>query len=169
MAFALKTTENTDKLKKRLECLAWLSKHKVDVGLTSSASGRSRFLLAIHTHGSPVMRIPPRPVVQPALRQASVRAEMAEKMLEACGAALDGDMEGTAAALEASGQAGADGIRDYIDAGIDPPNAPVTLSGGWIYNRVAKKGVLVKGKSGSTPMKDTAALYEDFDWEITGR
>jgi len=116
-----------------------------------------------------VMRIPPRPVVQPALRQASVRAEMAEKMMEACGAALDGDMEGTAAGMEASGQAGADGIRDYIDAGIDPPNAPVTLSGGWIYNRVAKKGVLVKGKSGSTPMKDTAALYEDFDWEITGR
>ncbi len=41
------------------------------------------------------------------------------------------------------------------------------LSGGWICNRVAKKGVLVSGKNGSTPMKDTGALYEDFDWEIT--
>lgn len=40
-------------------------------------------------------------------------------------------------------------------------------SGGWIYNRVAKKGVLVGGKSGSTPMKDTEQLYNDFDWEIS--
>ena len=35
------------------------------------------------------------------------------------------------------------------------------------YNRVAKKGVLVGGKTGSTPMKDTEQLYNDFDWEIT--
>ena len=54
-------------------------------------------------------------------------------------------------------------------AGIDPPNSPVTLSGGWIYNRVAKKGVLVKPKNGSTPLKDTGALYSDFDYEITER
>jgi hypothetical protein len=43
------------------------------------------------------------------------------------------------------------------------------LSGGWIYNRVAKKGVYVEGKIGSTPMKDTGALYDDFDWEIRER
>jgi len=64
---------------------------------------------------------------------------------------------------------GADGIREYIDGGIAPPNAPVTLSGGWIYNRVAKKGVLVSGKAGDKPMFDTGALYNDFDYEITGR
>ena len=60
-------------------------------------------------------------------------------------------------------------VPGYIDEGISPPNAPVTLSGGWIYNRVAKKGVLVGGKSGSTPMKDTEALYNDFDYEIKER
>ena len=63
----LKVTENTDLLKNREKCLDYLRKHKVDVGLTPSASARSRFLLGIHTHGSPIMRIPPRPVVQPAL------------------------------------------------------------------------------------------------------
>jgi hypothetical protein len=115
------------------------------------------------------MHIPPRPVVQPALAQELLKSEMAEKMIESCEAAMNGDMAGTVAGLENAGQRGADGIREYIDAGISPPNAPVTLSGGWIYNRVAKKGVLVGGKSGSTPMKDTAALYEDFDYEITGR
>ena len=31
------------------------------------------------------------------------------------------------------------------------------------------QGVLVKGKNGSTPMKDTGALYNDFDYEIKER
>ncbi len=162
----LKVQEDTDLIEKREKCLDWLRKHTVDVGLTSKASGRSRFLLRIHTHGSPVMRIPPRPVVAPALAQESLKSEMGEKMLSSCEAALVGDLAGAQAGLEQAGQRGADGIREYIDAGISPPNSPVTLSGGWIYNRVAKKGVLVGGKSGSTPMKDTEQLYNDFDYEV---
>ena len=162
-------TENTDQLKKRAKCLEYLKKHRVDVGLTSKASARSRFLLAIHTRGSPVMRIPPRPVVRPALAKEELRTEMAECLMEACEAANNGDLSGTQAGLENAGQRGAEGIREYIDAGIDPPNSPVTLSGGWIYNRVAKKGVLVKGKTGDKPLLDTGALYEDFDYEVTER
>ena len=169
MALSLKMTEDTERLEKREKCLEFLRKHKVDVGLTSSASGRSFFLLGIHTRGSPIMHIPPRPVVQPALAKESLKNEMGDRLLESCQAAFDGDMSGTVAGMEDCGQRGADGIREYIDAGISPPNAPVTLSGGWIYNRVAKKGVLVSGKSGSTPMKDTEALYNDFDYEITGK
>ena len=162
----LTVTEDIELLDKRKKCLDWLRKHKVDVGLTSTASGRSKFLLGIHTRGSPIMRIPPRPVVQPALAQENLRAEMGEIMISSCEAAFAGDLFGTQAGLEEVGQRGADGIREYIDAGISPPNSPVTLSGGWVYNRVAKKGVLVSGKNGDTPMKDTGALYEDFDYEI---
>ena len=167
MAITLSFTEDSELMEKRDECLDWLRKHQVDVGLTSHASGRSRFLLGIHTHGSPVMRIPPRPVVKPALAQGVLREEMGKSLLESCEAAMAGDLSGTRAGLEDAGQRGADGIREYIDGGIAPPNSPVTLSGGWIYNRVAKKGVLVSGKKGSTPMKDTEALYNDFDYEIT--
>ena len=166
---SLKITEDTALLESRDKCLDWLRTHKVDVGLTSSASGRSLFLLGIHTRGSPIMRIPPRPVVQPALAQESLKSEMGEKMLASCEAAMEGDLSGTQRGLEDAGQRGADGIREYIDAGISPPNSPVTLSGGWIYNRVAKKGVLVKGKAGDKPMFDTGALYNDFDYEVTGR
>ena len=162
-------TEDTEHVEKQQKCLDYLRKHKVDVGLTSSASDRSRFLLGIHSHGSPVMRIPPRPVVQPALNQESLRQEMGEKLAEACEAAFNGDLEGTEKGLEEAGQRGADGIREYIDQGIPPPNSPVTLSGGWIWNRVAKKGVLVKGKSGSTALVDTGQLRDDFDYEITTR
>ena len=169
MALTLKMTEDTERIENRGKCLEYLQKNKVDVGLTSSASERSRFLLGNHTRGSPIMRIPPRPVVEPALAQETLRAEMGEKLAEGCEAAFNGDLAGTARSLEDAGQRGADGIREYIDGQIPPPNAPLTLSGGRIYNRVAKKGVLVSGKSGSTPMKDTGALYEDFDYEITGR
>jgi hypothetical protein len=90
-------------------------------------------------------------------------------MIEACEAAFAGDESGTRKGLEEAGKVGADGIRAYIDSQIPPPNSPVTLTGGWIYNRVAKKGVHVKGKSGSTPLRDTGQLYGDFDWEITER
>ena len=162
-------TENTDQIKKRAKCLEYLKKHRVDVGLTSKASARSKFLLAIHTRGSPVMRIPPRPVVRPALAKEELRTEMAECLMESCEAAAKGDLPGTQAGLENAGKRGADGIREYIDAGISPPNSPVTLSGGWIYNRVAKKGVLVKGKAGDKPLLDTGALYNDFDYEVTER
>ena len=166
---SLKIKEDTGRQDGRAKCLDWLRRHKVCVGLASSASERSRFLLAIHTRGSPLMRIPPRPVVQPALAQEQLRAEMADCLTEACEAAEDGSLSGTRAGLEKAGQRGANGIREYIDAGIAPPNAPVTLSGGWIYNRVAKKGVLVKGKSGTTPLVDTGELYNDFDYEIKER
>ena len=163
----LKISEKTEWLEKREECLVYLRRHRVEVGLVSSASARSRFLLEIHTRGSPLRRIPPRPVVKPALAGESLRKEMAEHLAEACRAAFAGDLPGTRAGLEAAGQRGADGIREYIDAGIDPPNAPVTLAGGWTWNRAAKKGVPVKGKSGTTPLVDTGQLYDDFGYEVT--
>ena len=162
----LQISEDNIKFRDRLQCLRYLATHTVEVGLTSTASGRSRTLLAIHEHGSPAMHIPARPVVKPALAQASVRAEMGQAMMNACASALDGDLDGVTAALEESGQAGVDGIHAYIDKGIPPPNAPVTLTGGWIRNPVSGKPVKVKGKSGTTPLIDTGQLYNDFDYDV---
>ena len=165
----LSSKENTDKMKDRLQCLQYLATHTVEVGLTSTASERSRTLLAIHEHGAPAMHIPARPVVKPALAQSSTRAEMSAAMLSACAAANDGDLSAVTSALEDAGRAGVDGIHAYIDKGIPPPNSPITLSGGWMRNPVSKKPVRIKGKSGTTPLVDTGQLYNDFDWEITGK
>ena len=159
-------TNHRDLWQRRVRCLLDLSERRIEVGLTSSAPSRSRFLLAIHEHGSPIMRIPARPVIAPALSQPETVSAMQAEAVNALTAAHEGDAGGARSALEAAGQAGADGIRSYIDAGIPPPNAPVTLSGGWIYNRVAKTGAPVRGKSGSTPLKDTGALYNSFSYEI---
>ena len=68
--------------------------------------------------------------------------------------------------LEAVGQAGADGIRAYIDSHIPPPNSPTTVNGGWIWNRAAKKAAYVKGKGFNKPLFDTGALYDAFGYEV---
>ena len=155
--------------KKRLAALKTLASSQVDVGLTSSASARSRMLLAIHEHGAPAIRIPPRPVIEPALSSPEAREAMTAAMQDALAAAMAGDPDGTTAALNRAGESGVSAIRRYIDAGVPPPNAPVTVSGGWIYNRIAKKGVHVEGKGFNKPLYDTGALYNDFDYEIKGR
>jgi hypothetical protein len=162
----LKTNEATKKFQDRLQCLQYLATHTVEVGLTSTASERSRTLLAIHEHGAPAMHIPARPVVKPALSQASTRAAMSAAMLSACTAANSGDQAAVTSALEDAGRAGVDGIHAYIDKGIPPPNSPITLSGGWMRNPVSGKPVKVKGKSGTTPLVDTGQLYNDFNYDI---
>ncbi len=162
-------SEDTDLWSARLATLKLLANSQVDVGLTSSASGRSRFLMAIHENGCPVMRIPARPVIEPALRSEEEKAPMREAAMEALSAAMDGDESGVTAALENVGKAGVEAIHNYIDGGVPPPNSPVTVSGGWTYNRVAKKGVLVSGKGFNQPLVNSGALRNDFDYEITGR
>ena len=165
----LQLTEHTEKLKKRLAVLKYLAEHRVDVGLPETASARNRMILAIQEHGSPVMRIPPRPVVKPGLQRAETRQAMTEALTAAVTAAHEGDKIAAQAGLEACGQAGADGIRAYIDSGIQPGNSPVTVSGGWVYNRVAKTGVPVRGKGLDKPLYETGELYGAFSWEVKAR
>ena len=158
--------ENQDSLEKMTKALEQLRRTSVEVGLPEGASSRSKWLLALHQRGSPVMRIPPRPVIGPALGQATVQEAVATGLVAACEAAYDGDSAGIQSGFEAAGEAGVQGIRDYIDAGIKPGNSPVTISGGWVYNRVAKKGVSVGGKGFDKPMYETGELYESFDYEV---
>ena len=128
--------DDPELLRRRIRALQKLKNAKVKVGLPAKAGGRLRLILAVQEHGSPLMRIPARPVIQPALAAEDTRTAMAEAMRNAVSAAWEG--EDPRPALEAAGQAGADGIRAYIDSHIPPPNSPVTVNGGWIYNRKAR-------------------------------
>ena len=161
--------DDSIRLQKVFSCLQYLKSHAVQVGLPSTADGDLRFILAVQEHGSPVMRIPPRPVVQPALEREATREAMAEAAISALDAAMQGDLSGTQAGLENAGQAGADGIRAYIDDGVPPPNSPVTVNGGWIYNRVAQTGVHIEGKGFNKPLYDTGRLYRSFSYEVVNK
>ena len=158
--------DDPEALAKRIRALKKLKSMNVKVGLPASAGDRLRFILAVQEHGSPMMRIPSRPVIRPALAKPETRSAMAEAMKDAVRAAWEGEDGAARAAMESAGQAGADGIRAYIDAGIPPPNSPATVNGGWIYNRAAKKGVYVPGKGFNKPLLDTGALYDAFGYEI---
>ena len=156
--------DDPDALSRRVRALRKLKAANVKVGLPAKAGSRLRFILAVQEHGSPVMRIPSRPLIRPALSKPETRAAMAEAMKDAVTAAWEG--EDPRPAMEAAGRAGADGIRAYIDSHIPPPNSPVTVNGGWMYNRAAHKGVYVSGKGFNKPLFDTGALYDAFDYEI---
>ena len=158
--------DDPETMGKRIRALKKLKSMNVKVGLPASAGDRLRFILAVQEHGSPMMRIPSRPVIRPALAKPETRSAMAEAMKDAVRAAWEGEDGAARAAMESAGQAGADGIRAYIDAGIPPPNSPATVNGGWIYNRAAKKGVYVPGKGFNKPLFDTGALYDAFGYEI---
>ena len=158
--------DDPEQLEQRIRALQKLKTMKVKVGLPASAGDRLRFILAVQEHGSPMMRIPSRPVIAPALAKPETRSAMAEAMKDAVRAAWEGEDGAARAAMESAGQAGADGIRAYIDAGIPPPNSPVTVNGGWIRNRAAGKSVYIPGKGKNKPLYDTGALYEAFDYEI---
>ena len=160
----LTVREDPELLAQRLRALQELKNTTLKVGLPESAGGRLHFILAVQEHGSHLMRIPARPVVQPALANPETRSAVAEELRSAVQAAWEG--EDPREHLEAAGQAGADGIRAYIDSNIPPPNSPVTVNGGWIYNRAARKGVYVKGKGFNKPLFDTGALYDAFGYEI---
>ena len=156
--------DDPEALEKRIRALRELKKTVVKVGLPESAGGRLRFILAVQEHGSPLMHIPARPVIRPALAKPETRSAMAEAMKDAVSAAWEG--EDPRPALEKAGQAGVDGIRAYIDSHIPPPNSPLTVNGGWIWNRAARKAVWVKGKGFSKPLFDTGTLYDAFDYEV---
>ncbi len=158
--------EDPEALSRRIRALRKLKTVRVKVGLPASAGSRLRFILAVQEHGSPMMRIPPRPVIRPALAKPETRSAMAGEMRKALQAAWEGDEGAARAAMESAGKAGADGIRKYIDTGIPPANSPVTVSGGWIYNRAAHKSVYVPGKGKNKPLFDTGALYDAFGYEI---
>ena len=143
-----------------------LAKLRVEIGLPESASARNRYLLALHERGAPGAHIPPRPVVRPALNDGETQSAIQDGLLAACKAAAEGDPDGVTAGFEQAGQAGVDGIHAYIDSGIEPGNAPLTIHGGWIRNFVSKRPVHVEGKGFDKPMYATGELYRSFGFEV---
>ena len=146
-----------------------LKRMRVEIGLPESASARNRWLLALHERGAPGAHIPPRPVVGPALAKVETQSAIQDGLISACNAAAIGDPDGVQAGFEQAGQAGVDGIHGYIDSGIEPGNAPLTIHGGWIRNFVSKRPVRVEGKGFDKPMYRTGELYGAFSFTIKNR
>ena len=86
----LSIKDHPKNLEKRIQALRKLKTMKVKVGLPASAEVDLHFILAVQEHGSPVMRIPPRPVIRPALAKPEVRKAMAAGIKKPAGICLRG-------------------------------------------------------------------------------
>ena len=159
-------SEQREKMKKVNQCVAWMKSHKLNIGLTSKAPARSKWLFSIHENGSPIKGIPARPALRPALMSATFTKLYKDYMRTAYDCAMDGNLEGVKAAYNTLGMLGVYAIQNRIDSHIPPPNSPITLHGGWMRDKVSGKPIHVKGKSGDTPLVDTGQYRNSFAYEI---
>ena len=158
---AMYVKESGNGMQDVLRALRFLSQSRVLVGIPEGAGadheGMSNVALAyIQTNGSPVNKIPPRPFLEPAIEEA--KDEIADRMLEAAKDAFSGDIAAAADQLDMAGQIGEDAAKGYFGSGHHAANAPITVHGGWMRNKVSGKPVYIKGKGSSTPLIDTGSL-----------
>ena len=124
-------------------------------------------LMYIHTNGSPLMHIPPRPVLMPAIR--AYGKQINKKMVEAFEAYRESVLLGDEK-LEAVGIFASDRCRRWF---VDPrngwaPNAPITIYGGVMRNPKNGKFFRVKGKGEkkNRPLIDTGALRRSITYVV---
>lgn len=141
------------------------------VGIPEGSGGGSGGLNNVQlaylmSQGSPVNKMPARPFIEPAIEQEDVLNNISEQFARAFDAAMQGDMNGVYAALSNAGIYGSNAVKEYMGSGALAPNAPITINGGWMRNKVSGKPVHVKGKGSSAPLIDTGSLRSSVTYVI---
>ena len=162
---SLSISDPGEALDRMCSALRTLGSKSLQVGLVG-AGGSAADHAALLEHGSPAQGVPGRPFFDAATGSAYVLDPVTEGFTAALEAAVSGDEAGVTAALEAAGAAAADGIRAWFDAELGPPNAPITVSGGWMRNRISGKPFYISGKGFNRPGYDSGALYNAFTYEL---
>jgi len=101
-------------------------------------------LLFIHTHGSPINKIPARPVLQPAINADGNRQKIAAEINGSIRLSLAGDSEGARKKMMRAALAGQNAARAWF---VDSRN-------GWAPNKPAT----IKAKGSDRPLISTGAL-----------
>lgn len=127
-------------------------------------SGASIIDVAIwNNFGVPEMNIPRRNFMTPASNEWQ---KYFEQMVQVYGdEIINGDMN-IDNFLDAMGQEGASIISDAIVRIKRPPNAPITLKGGWMRNKKSGKPFKVEGKKSTNPLVDSGDLSKAPTYEI---
>ena len=139
------------------EAVKELKKHEVLVGVPQEKSSRkgsgkvtNAELLFIHTNGSPVRGIPPRPVLQPAIENDKER--VGEMLGKAIDAATSGNKEQVVPALERAGMYGANICKAWF---VNPSNS-------WKPNSPETE----KRKGSKRPLIDTAEMRKSITYIV---
>ena len=118
----------------------------LDVGMLYSAAHS----LFIHTFGSPAWAIPPRPVLEPAIKDS--RETIGKKIAGAYRAAMRGDAVGAERGLELAGTVAANAARAWFENPKNkwPPNSEQTI----------------KRKGSNRPLIDTGEMRKAITYVI---
>lgn len=112
-------------------------------------------------YGTPY--IPARPFFRPVVR--GQRTELVEKLRHLYQAALRNNTD-TLVALNDFGEDVEGRIRVSIANVFSPPNAPITIHGGWL-RRKGHKAVYIEGKGeGKKPLHDTGVMKDSVSHEV---
>lgn len=172
MAVTVKVSGNG--LDKLHEALSFLKARRVMIGIPQSnaaarGDGLTNVDLAyIHSNGSPRLHIPARPFLEPALAQQDTQDRITGLMKDAMEQAMQGDFGASRSSMDAAGQVGEDAAKRYFTEGHFEPNAPITINGGWMRNRISGKPFYVEGKGSSAPLIDTGSLRGSITHVIEG-
>lgn len=123
-------------------------------------------LAYIQSQGSPVNGIPPRPFIEPAIEQPKVMASISEEYRQAFVSAAMGDAAGAERCLNLAGMYARNAVIQYMGSDALEPNAPITISGGWMRNKKSGKPFLVKGKGSNNPLINTGSLRSSVEYVI---
>jgi hypothetical protein len=121
-------------------------KQNIDAGMLYSAAHS----LYVQTHGSPAYAIPPRPVLEPAIRDS--KEAIGKQVAGAYCAAMRGDMAGAERGLELAGMVAQNAARAWFENPKNqwPPNSARTI----------------KAKGSNSPLIDTGEMRKSITYVI---
>ena len=147
-----------------IEMLKEMKQNEVYVGITDDTTEREEQqtkeitnaeLLFIHTNGSPIRNIPPRPVIEPAIRNDKDR--LSRMMKQAAQLFLKGDKQGAINQLRKVGMRGQNVSRAWF---LNPEN-------GWPPNSPAVQAAKMrKGANIPRPLIDTGELRKSITYFV---
>jgi hypothetical protein len=145
-----------------LKAVTLLEKKQVLVGVPVETAERevdpdspinNAALAYIHNYGSPTQNIPPRPFLEPGIKNA--QADIVAQFRKAGEAALDARPDGVTKGFIAAGIVAVSGVKSKITMGPFEPLAPSTLA--------ARRR---KGRTGTSPLIDTGALRNSINYVV---
>jgi hypothetical protein len=118
----------------------------IDAGMKYSAAHS----LYVQTHGSPAYAIPPRPVLEPAIKDS--KEVIGKQIAGAYRAAMHGDMSGAERGLELAGMTAQNAARGWFE---NPKNK-------WTPNSART----IKAKGSNSPLIDTGEMRKSITYVI---
>lgn len=142
--------------------------HYALVGIPGGNVAGSSITLAevalILEKGSLQMHIPPRPFMKQTREKAS-RGRFVKLMRALYKKVVEGSQDAVQA-LKDLGLAYEGELKAIFTRGNFAPNAPITINGGWMRNRISGKPFKVKGKKSSRPLIDTGRLRQSITSKV---